>query len=62
MCKKQKCCNMKQRRERRLELSESLPDRIAHPDQYILLEESFGAVKQYEGQETLCSTQNETKL
>ena len=62
MCKKQKCCNMKQRRERRLELSESLPDRIAHPDQYVLLEESFGAVKQCEGQETLCSPQNETKL
>ena len=59
MCKKRKCCNMKQKREGRFELSESLPDRVANPDQYILLEESFGAVKHREEQQT---TQNETQL
>ena len=59
MCKKRKCCNMKQKREGRFELSESLPDRVANPDQYILLEESFGAVKHREERQT---TQNETQL
>ena len=59
MCKKWKCCNVKQKREGRFELSESLPDRVANPDQYILLEESFGAVKHREGQQT---TQNETQF
>lgn len=59
MCKKRKWCNMKQKREGRFELSESLPDRVANPDQYILLEESFGAVKHREERQT---TQNETQL
>ena len=59
MCKKWKWCNMKQKREGRFELSDSLPDRVTNPDQYILLEESFGAVKHREGQQT---TQNETQF
>ena len=59
MFKKWKWCNVKQKREGRFELSESLPDRVANPDQYILLEESFGAVKHREGQQ---ATQNETQL
>jgi len=38
----------RQRRQGRLEPSESLPDRMVNPDEYILLEGSFGALGQCE--------------
>ena len=53
MCKQSKkvhiCCTReRQSRQGRLEPSESLPDRMVNPDEYILLEGSFGALRQCE--------------
>ena len=49
MCKRSKkvhICRTRERQSRqgRLEPSESLPDRLVNPDEYILLEGSFGAL------------------
>ena len=55
MCKRCRhkiiCCvsGRRRRREGRLELSGSLPDRMVNPDEYILLEGSLGAVGQCKG-------------
>ena len=47
------CCTKRRRRIRgRLEPSESLPDRMVNPGEYILLEGSLGAVGQCDGQQT----------
>jgi len=64
MCKRYRqvniCCTrgrQRRRREGRLELSGSLPDRMLNPDEYILLEDAMG---QCDGQKT--ASQNETPL
>ena len=54
MCKRSKkvhiCCTReRQSRQGRLESSESLPDQMVNPDEYILLQGSFGALGQCEG-------------
>ena len=54
MCKRFRMVHICRTRERqsrrgRLEPSESLPDRMVNPDEYILLEGSFGALGQCEG-------------